>query len=191
LAAEPDLDPLIQKALIVVLVLPFVAVVVLFFGYVKLYRVPSSAMEPTFHCARPNVGCAAGRSDHLVALRFRWPFRGVRRRDIVAVRVPEAASRACGTAGTYLKRVIGLPGETVAEQNGAILVDGRRLREPYVKRRDGESFTRRRVPEGSYFLLGDARRQSCDSRVWGPARRRSLIARVVGVYWPPSRIGVR
>jgi len=182
---------LIQKALIVLLSLPFVAALVLFFGYLKLYRVPGSSMEPTIHCAHPGAGCAAGRSDHLVALRFRWPFRSARRRDIVVVRVPEAAVLACGTTGTYIKRVIGLPGETVAERSGTVFVDGKRLEEPYVKRRDTESFGRKRVPPGRYFVLGDARSQSCDSRQFGAVPRRDLTARVVGIYWPPSRISVR
>jgi signal peptidase I len=87
--------------------------------------------------------------------------------------------------------VIALPGETFAERKGTVYVNGKPLTERYVKLRERESFARRRVPEGSYFLLGDARSQSCDSRVFGPVPRRDLIARVVATYWPPTRIVVR
>jgi signal peptidase I len=93
--------------------------------------------------------------------------------------------------GTYVKRLVALPGETFAERNGVVYVNGRRLREPYVNRSHVDSLATRRVPAGSYFVLGDARSQSCDSRVWGAVPRGSLIARVVAVYWPPARVGLR
>ena len=182
---------MIWKALAALAGLAVVAAVVFFFAYVKLYRVPASSMEPTLHCARPALGCEARRQDHLVALRLRWPLRGVRRGDIVAFRTPPRAAATCGSGGIFLKRVIALPGETFAERNGVVSVDGRRLREPYVKRRDHESHRRRPVPRGTYFLLGDARAQSCDSRVFGAVPRKDLIARVVAIYWPPQRIDVR
>ena len=168
-----------------------VALVVLLLASVKAYRVPASSMEPTLHCARPGAGCEAAHSDRVIALRYRWPFRGPRRGDLAVFRTTRRAAATCGVAGTYIKRVIGLPGETVAERAGGILVDGRRLREPYVKRHDEESQQPRRVPADSYYVLGDARAQSCDSRVWGPVPRRNLIGRVVATYWPPSRVALR
>jgi len=190
-AAEPDLHPLIMRALVALVVVVFVALVVLFFGFVKLYRIPSSAMEPTLRCGRPALGCSGQASDHVVALRLRWPFRGVGRGDIVAFHTPPRAAARCGAGGIFVKRVIALPGETFAERDGAVYVDGRRLRERYVKLRDRQTLPRRRVPGGTYFLLGDARSQSCDSRVFGVVPRRDLIARVVATYWPPTRIVVR
>ena len=126
----------------------------------------------------------------MLAVRFRWPLRGPQRGDVVAVRVPPRAS-VCGVAGVFVKRVVALPGETFAERSGVVYVDGRRLREPYVKQRDVESFAKRRVPDDSYFVLGDARSRSCDSRVWGGVPRSNLIARVVAIYWPPSRLALR
>jgi signal peptidase I len=163
----------------------------LFLAYAKGYRIPASSMEPTLHCARPGVGCEAGSKDHVLALRFRWPLRGPRRGDVVAFRTPLRAASACGVAGTYVKRVIAFPGETFEQRDGVVYVDGRRLREPYVKHPDQQSFRRQRVPDGAYFLLGDARSRSCDSRVWGAVPRSALIARVVAIYWPPSRFGLR
>ena len=179
------------RALIALLLVVVVAAVVFFVGYVKPYRMASSAMEPTLRCASPGVGCSGKASDRVLAIRLRWPFRGVHRGDIVAFHPPSLAPAACGSGEVLLKRVIALPGETFAERKGVVYVDGRRLEERYVKFHEHETFRPRRVPPGSYFLLGDARPQSCDSRVFGPVPRRDLIARVVATYWPPTRIVVR
>src|SRR5919206_3097526 len=179
------------RALLALAVAIFVVLVVFFVGYAKLYRIPSSAMEPTLRCAVPGVGCSGKTSDRVLAIRFRWPFRGVRRGDIVAFHTTPRADATCGSGGIFVKRVIALPGETFAERDGVVYVNGRRLTERYVKFREHRTFRRRRVPSGSYFLLGDARAQSCDSRVFGAVPRRDLIARVVATYWPPTRIVVR
>ena len=166
---------------------------VAFFVYAKLYEIPSAAMEPSIRCGTPAPGCTGKTSDRVVALRLRWPFSGVDRGDVVAFRAPPAARRRCGTGGVYVKRVIGVPGDRVAERRGLILVNGRGLDEPYVERerRDRGSYRTRVVPSGSYFVLGDARTQSCDSRIWGMLLRRDLVGKVVATYWPPTRISFR
>jgi signal peptidase I len=179
------------RALLALAVLVFAALVVFFVGYAKLYRIPSAAMEPTLHCAAPGLRCSAKTDDRVLAIRFRWPFRGVSRGDIVAFHTPPRAAATCGTGGVFVKRVIALPGETFAERKGVVYVNGKSLTERYVKLREHETFARRRVPHGSYFLLGDARSQSCDSRVFGAVPRNDLIARVVATYWPPTRLTVR
>ena len=168
------------RALVALSMLLFAVLVVFFVGYAKLYRIPSSAMEPTLRCSAPGIGCSGKTSDRVLAVRLRWPFRGLSRGDVVT-----------GAAGIYVKRVIGLPGETFAERKGVVYVNGRRLREAYVKLPDQQTLPRRRVPSGSYFLLGDARSQSCDSRVYGAVPRRDLVARVVATYWPPTRLTIR
>jgi signal peptidase I len=179
------------RALLALAVLVFAAFVVFFVGYAKLYRIPSAAMEPTLRCAAPGLRCSGKTDDRVLAIRLRWPFRGVSRGDIVAFHTPPRADATCGSSGVFVKRVIALPGETFAERKGVVYVNGKRLTERYVKLRDDDTWTRRRVPDSSYFLLGDARSQSCDSRVFGPVPRHDLIARVVGTYWPPTRIVVR
>jgi signal peptidase I len=179
------------RALLALAVLVFAALVVFFVGYAKLYRIPSSAMEPTLRCSAPGIGCSGKTSDRVLAVRLRWPFRSLSRGDVVTFRAPPRAVRACGAAGIYVKRVIGLPGETFSERKGVVFVNDRRLREAYVKLPDQQTLPRRRVPSGSYFLLGDARSQSCDSRVYGAVPRRDLVARVIATYWPPTRIVVR
>jgi signal peptidase I len=125
------------------------------------------------------------------------PARPVRRGDVVVFRFPPDPSR------DFIKRVVGLPGETVEIRDRRVFVDGRPLLEPYVfhsddriwpddpsipeekRRRDQLSPTR--VPDGAYFVMGDNRDDSSDSREWGPVPGRNLIGRALLVYWslPP------
>jgi signal peptidase I len=158
------------------------------------YRIPSSSMEPTLHCARPGSGCEARFSDRVLANRFIYHFRKPHRGDIIVFKTPPLAKQRCGAGGTFVKRLVALPGETWEEKNGFIYIDGKKLIEPYVKsgRRDtGTSYPPRKIPPGTYFMMGDNRTQSCDSREWGPVPRKNLIGEVFAVYWPPNRIGFR
>ena len=153
-----------------------------------LYRVPSSAMEPTLHCAHPGVGCRASAQDRVFAIKYLWGHPG--RSEIVAFHAPPRALEACGSGGVFVKRIVGLPGETFQEQKGRVYIDGLLLREPYIK--ENETFTRRpvEIPKGSYYVLGDNRAGSCDSRAWGPLPRANIVGRVIATYWPPSRIAL-
>ena len=155
------------------------------------YRIPSSAMEPTLRCGKPGPGCSGSSDDRIIVPRFL--FKSVRRGDLVAFKTPPLARVRCGAGGVFVKRVVGLPGERIGERSGAIVLNGRRLREPYVERtrRDNQTYAARRVPEGFYFVLGDNRAQSCDSRIFGPVPKQNVIGRVVLTYWPPTRIGIR
>jgi signal peptidase I len=165
-----------------------VAAAVLAVAFVRLYREPTSSMEPTLHCAKPGLGCLGGADDKFAVLKIGGWGRG----DVVVFDTPPAAVARCRVAGKLVKRVIGLPGDTVRERDGVVSVDGRPLSEPYVAvgRPDHESGTWH-VPQGSYFLLGDNRAESCDSRAFGPVPRHDIVGRVFLVYWPPSRVGFR
>jgi signal peptidase I len=161
---------------------------------VNPYRIPSSSMEPTLHCARPGSGCEARFSDRVLANRFIYHFRAPHRGDIIVFKTPPLAKEKCGAGGTFVKRLIALPDETWEEKNGFIYINGKKLIEPYIKsdRRDtGTSYPPRKIPDGMYFMMGDNRTQSCDSREWGPVPRKNLIGEVFAVYWPPNRIGFR
>jgi len=164
---------------------------------VNPYRIPSSSMEPTLHCARPAAGCEARFSDRVLANRFIYHLRDPRRGEIVVFKTPPEARARCGAGGTFVKRIIGLPGETLEVKlvrgDGVVYIDGRRLQEPYVRpdRRSQSAVTApTRVPAGSYFMMGDNRAQSCDSRVWGSVPRKNLIGKVFATYWPPNRISL-
>jgi signal peptidase I len=165
---------------------------------VNPYRIPTASMEPTLHCAHssPSDGCEARFSDRVLANRFIYHFRRPHRGEIVVFDTPTAAKRECGTSGTFVKRLIGLPGDRVHEdEQGFIWVDGKKLNEPYIRPARREEDTANRdetwhVPKGGYFFMGDNRGQSCDSRRWGSVPRKNLIGPVFATYWPPSRISL-
>jgi signal peptidase I len=166
---------------------------------VNPYRIPSSSMEPTLHCARPMPGCEARTSDRVLANRFIYHFRAPKRGEIIVFNTPKLAVRECGAGGTFVKRLIGLPGEVWEERSGYVYINGRKLDEPYIhpERRDTESHTLAdippagtytRIPKDMYLMMGDNRAQSCDSRRWGLVPKKNLIGEVFATYWPPSRI---
>jgi signal peptidase I len=155
------------------------------------YRVPSSSMEPTLHCARPADGCQSGHSDRVIANRFIYRFRDPRRGEIVVFDAPARTRSVCDEGGTFVKRIVGLPGEVVSERHGFVYIDGRRLSEPYVEPalRDHRTGSWPRIPPDHYFMMGDNRSRSCDSRSWGTVTRSSLIGPVFLTYWPLGRVG--
>jgi signal peptidase I len=157
------------------------------------YRIPSSSMEPTLHCAKPSSGCEARFSDRVIANRFIYHLHPPHRGDIIVFKTPPLAEQRCGAGGTFVKRLIGLPGETFEERNGYVYINGKKLNEPYVKkdRRDTQTVPPLKIPAGRYFMMGDNRVQSCDSRQWGAVPRKNIIGKVFFVYWPPNRISFR
>ena len=172
---------------------------------VNPYRIPSSSMEPTLNCAKgaANPGCLGDSSDRVLACRICLKFGSPSRGDIVVFNTPSAAADKCGEGGTFVKRVIGLPGETVHEDDkGFIMIKKpgstqfEKLKESYIPAQSrladsqhyGETWT---VPDGQYFMMGDNRAQSCDSRTWGSVPSNKLIGIVFFVYWPPDRISFK
>jgi signal peptidase I len=165
---------------------------------VNPYRIPSSSMEPTLHCAVPATGCEASGglfhgSDRVLANRLIYRFRDPKRGEIIVFKTPPEAKLRCGAGGVFVKRLIGLPGEHVSEDDGFVYINDKKLDEPYIRpdRRDHDPPRSWVVKEGEYFFMGDNRKESCDSRMWGSVPRANIIGEVFFVYWPPSRIGIR
>jgi signal peptidase I len=152
------------------------------------FSIPAASMEPTLHCAAPGVQCLANTADRILVRPYgaSRPARG----DIVAFHTPPGALVRCGVGGVFLKRIIGLPGERWSERDGFVYIDGERIAEPYIPRayRDDFTYGVRTIPAGRYFVLGDNRPGSCDSRRWGSVPRRNIIGKAIAIYWPPSRV---
>lgn len=201
----PNLPRPVRVALDWVLTIAGAVLIVLALKHwiVNPYRIPSSSMEPTLHCARPAQGCEARFSDRVLACRICLDFSSPKRGQIVVFHTPPLAPIKCGAGGTFVKRLIGLPGDTVKEdEKGHIWIEPpgghsfTELNEPYIQTERRLADTAHfghswHVPLGSYFFMGDNRAESCDSREWGSVPRKNLIGTVFFVYWPPNRIGFR
>ncbi len=149
------------------------------FGLTRQYTVPGAGMEPTLKSG-----------DHVAVFRFSDWFYTPHRKDIVVFKAPAAAAKACSKAG-IVDRVIGLPGEIVSERNGVVSIDGKELAEPYVKpgRRDSRTAAWH-VPPGEYFLMGDNRNTSCDSRIWGSIPGKHIVGKVFLTFWPLDHVSI-
>jgi signal peptidase I len=126
-------------------------------------------------------------SDHdaIVINRLVYHFDPVHRGDVVVFRYPLDATES------FIKRIVGLPGETVQIRQGSVYVNGKWLSEPYVAPQceDPNDFGPIQVPSGSYFVLGDCRSSSNDSRVFGTVARRLIEGRAAFAYWPIDHVG--
>lgn len=116
---------------------------------------------------------------------YKFGLGTIKRGDTVVFLFPEDPTKS------YIKRVIGLPGDTVAVDDGYVIVNGKKLVENYVPAdyRDDRSYSSTLVPPDDYFVLGDHRSSSNDSRAWGFVPRNYIYGKAVFVFWPLDRIG--
>jgi signal peptidase I len=146
----------------------------------QAFSIPSSSMEPALHV-----------HDRIGVWKALFDWHGIRQGEIVVFRHPPL-DHCGGPAGTDLvKRVIALPGQTIYSAGNTVYVNGRRLPEPYLPAHQplgppipGASRQAPfRVPPGEFYMMGDNRPVSCDSRFWGPVKGTSIIGRAVFVFW--------
>jgi len=135
-------------------------------------RVEGSSMEPSLHDGEFVV---------INRLAYRWanPDRG----EIIVFNFPLDPERR------FIKRIIGLPGDTISVHQGTVFVNGIALEEPYIyaaPQYDGEWV----VEEGHYFVLGDNRNNSSDSQNWGSLEAEDIIGKAVVIYWPITDLGI-
>ena len=133
-----------------------------------LVRVKGRSMMDTLH-----------NGDFMLALRYGL-FGGIRRFDVVICRYP-------GRKGYFVKRVVGLPGERISMAEGALYIDGEIAAEDFPLRKSLRSLEERTLGPEEYFVMGDNRPCSHDSRRIGPIPRSAIRARVCCVFWPPRR----
>jgi signal peptidase I len=117
--------------------------------------------------------------------KYAYRLGAVERGDVVVFRYPGDPSK------NYIKRIVGMPGDRIEIVRGAVLVNGTRFEEPYVPKsfRDDRSMTEVTVPAGSYFVLGDHRNLSSDSRDFGTVERDAIFGKAVFAYWPAGMAG--
>ena len=129
-------------------------------------------MEPTL---RTNQYLLVNKVTYMVG----EPKRG----DVVVLKFPQDPRR------DFIKRVIALPGEEVEVRGGTVFVDGKGLTEPYILSRPAYSYPKKKVPAGSYFVLGDNRNNSHDSHVWDWLPKEYIIGKAWVSYWPMDTWG--
>jgi signal peptidase I len=167
---------------------------------VKPYRIPSESMEPTLdvgqrvlvnrvgtHFSNPEVG------DILV---FHPPVGA----DLNECGAPKPTDQACSrptkqeSKVNFIKRVVGVPGDRIKIINGHVIRNGKREKDSYIRPcASGDECTLPReitVPKDHYFMMGDNRGASDDSRFWGPVPKKWIIGGAFATYWPPKRVGL-
>lgn len=142
------------------------------------YTVASTSMEPELKDG-----------NRLVVDKLAYRFGEVGRGDVVVFDTSRVSDETVPLGETLVKRVVGLPGETVQAVDGVVLVDGVPLPEPSPGTPKTPSFGPVQVPDGSVFVLGDNRVVSIDSRTFGPVPADAIIGRVDAVLWPPGDAG--
>jgi signal peptidase I len=141
--------------------------------------IPSGSMLPTL-----KIG------DRLVIDKFFYGISGIKdvqRGDIVVFNPPPAANSKSDIP--FIKRVIGLPGETISIKKGAVYISGEPLAEPYISEKPAGDFKPFVIPDGTIFLMGDNRNNSSDSRFWGPLPVQNIIGRAEFRYYPLNKLG--
>jgi signal peptidase I len=139
--------------------------------------IPSSSMEPTLEI-----------NDRLIIEKISYRFRTPQRGDVV-VFSPTDKLKEQNFKDAFIKRVIGLPGETVEVKGGTVYVNGTALREKYIEESPEYKYGPVQVPPDEYLVLGDNRNNSYDSHYWGFVPRKNLIGRAVVRFWPFDRLG--
>lgn len=139
--------------------------------------IPSGSMLPTLQI-----------NDRLIVDKLSYEFRDPKRGDIV-VFSPTETLKAQNFKDAFIKRVIGLPGETVEVRDGRVYVNNQPLQERYIEERPNYQFGPVTVPPNQYLVLGDNRNNSYDSHYWGFVPRHNIIGRAIVRFWPLNRLG--
>jgi signal peptidase I len=139
--------------------------------------IPSGSMEPTLEI-----------NDRLIVDKVGYHFVTPQRGDIVVFN-PTKALEDQDFHEALIKRIIGLPGDSVEVKDGKVVVNGHPLGENYIQAPPNYRYGPQKVPDGSYLVLGDNRNNSYDSHYWGFVPRQKIIGRAVVRFWPVNRVG--
>ena len=189
-ADSPSPTRWIKEAVVVVVVAVLVAVLLRAF-VVQTFFIPSGSMEPTLQ-----IG------DRILVNKLSYDLHGVDRGDIVVFSRPPTENCGGPEVNDLVKRVIGLPGDVISLSGGYVYIDGKKLDESWLPASEqgitvagpagNTSNLARpyRVPNDNYFVMGDNRTDSCDSRYWGPISRSLIVGKVELRVWPLSSLHI-
>ena len=158
------------------LVIAFILAQLVMVSVAQAFQVEQYSMEPTL---LPH--------DRVLVNKFLYRLREPRHGDIIVLRYPRDLHR------NYIKRIVGLPGDKVQITDGHLVVNGERIVELYVNDKSGKpsgNYDVTTVPEDSFFVLGDNRNNSEDSRAFGFLKRSQVVGQAVMIYWPLRRVRV-
>ncbi len=142
--------------------------------------IPSDSMLPTLHTG-----------DRLVVEKISYLFHPPQFGDIIVFQPPtELQHRGYTKDQAFIKRVIGKPGEIITVAGGKVYLNGQPLQEDYIAEPPNQPFPPVQVPKDEFFVMGDNRNDSNDSRYWGFLPRKNIIGRAVFRFWPFNRIGL-
>jgi signal peptidase I len=142
--------------------------------------IPSESMFPTLY-----------EGDRLVVEKVSYRLHSATSGDIVVFQPPaELQKRGYPKDQAFIKRIIGTPGETVSVANGKVYLNGQPLAEDYIAEPPNQPFPPVKVPKDQFFVMGDNRNNSNDSRYWGFLPQENIIGRAVFRFWPPERVGM-
>lgn len=175
---------------------------------VKPFRIPSRSMEPTLTVnerilvdrVSTRLGLSTPKRGQVVV--FNPPENALQQRCLhpeqgSGTPTPCAVASKTKASTTFVKRIVGLPGERLSMRQGRIYINGKLLDAPYNRPCPPNATAQCDfpdeiiIPEGHYYLIGDNRAASDDSRFWGPVPKDWLLGEVIASYWPPNRIGLR
>ncbi|CAA7602381.1 Peptidase S24/S26, beta-ribbon domain protein [Acididesulfobacillus acetoxydans] len=143
---------------------------------VEAMTIPSGSMLPTIQL-----------QDRVMVDKIAYKFSGINRQDVIVFHPPKDVNNPTGDL--WIKRVIGLPGDTVQIKDGKVFVNGKALNEPYEMAKPDYDYGPIKVPADSYFVLGDNRNDSLDSHIWGVLPAKNVVGRAMFKYWPPNDFG--
>ncbi|MDD3652826.1 MAG: signal peptidase I [Desulfotomaculaceae bacterium] len=138
---------------------------------IEPFYIPSGSMEPTLK-----------ENDRIIVSKLNYHFKEPKRGDVIVFKYPLDPKR------NFVKRLIAVGGETVVIRNSQLYINNQLVTEEYLPQGlRFDDFGPEKVPAGTYFMMGDNRNNSDDSRVWGFLPEDLIVGKAVVIYWPPGR----
>jgi signal peptidase I len=139
--------------------------------------IPSGSMLPTLEI-----------NDRLIVDKVSYHFQNPQREDIIVFNPTERLEEQ-NFHDAFIKRIIGLPGDTIEVKGGTVYINGKPLQENYIEAKPDYAYGPVTVPPNSYLVFGDNRNNSYDSHYWGFVPRQKIVGKAIVRFWPPNRVG--